>query len=293
MAYMRREFPQVSSSSRFTDPLKSSSTQSPGIKLDIGGVEEVYSGSLTYLEFISLVKKLWEESHPLIPVLPIGMNRESFITYKDDGSTNAIGTNSSAPSSSVAGIDSLDEFPAVIGYSLELRKSHTMEPKPRMRQNGMSNTITVYGQKFQNIIAFTVMSKAQMLQGTDSSTTRDDLDTAILCDQIIESFEDFMIEYTPILKAAGASELVYSRRLSDSEVSRDNKNVHKRTVTYMLTTEKTFAIRNERIEKIKVDIRTWMAYESSILSQKATPDYEDIEVDIVDLHMSTATPNYP
>jgi len=291
MVYTNREFPTSAVSQRWSDPLRSSHLQSPGIRLDIGGVEEIYSGSLTYLEFIGLVKKLWEESHPMIPMLPVGMNRESFIVYKDEGSSSVIGANSSAPSSGSIGVDSLDEFPAVIGYSLELRKAHTIEPKPRMRQNAMSNSITVYGQKFQNVVAFTVMSKAQTLQGTDAATTRDDLDTAILCDQIVESFEDFMIEYTPILKAAGASELVYSRRLSDSEVSRENKKIHKRTVTYMLTTEKTFAIRNERIERIKLDIRTWMAYENSIVNQKATPDFKDVEINIVDLNQ-TATPNY-
>lgn len=290
--YINREFPTTATSQRWHDPLGSSHLQSPGIQLDIGGVSEVYSGALTYLEFISLVKKLWEESHPMIPILPVGMNRESFITYKDSSSSAAtIGDISSAPSKDTAGVDSLDEFPAIIGYSLELRKAHTIEPKPRMRQNAISNTVTIYGQKFQNVIAFTVMSKSRILQGNDPSTTRDDLSTAILCDQIIESFEDFMIEYTPILKAAGASELVYSRRLSDSEVGRENKKIHKRTVTYMLTTEKTFAIRNERIEKIKLDIRTWMAYENSIINQKATPDYKDVEVSIVDLSQ-TATPNY-
>lgn len=289
MAYTNRDFPQNSTSERLADPFQSAHLQSPGVRLNINGVEELHSGALTYLQFVALVKKLWEESHPIIPILPVGMNRESFITYKDSGSTSKIGESSSAPSSTLTGVDSLDEFPAIIGYSLELRKAHTIEPKPRMRQNALSNSVTIYGQKFQNIVAFTVMSKARTLQGDDSSTTKDDLDTAILCDQIIESFEDFMIEFTPILKAAGASELVYSRRLSDSEVSRDNKNIHKRTVTYMLTTEKTFAIRNERIEKIKVDIRTWLAAQATAL-EPDTPDFSDVEVDIVDLYQS-ATPN--
>lgn len=287
MAYINRKFPVKSESNRWHDPLKNPHLQSPGIRLNVGGIEEIYSGSLSYIQFIGLVKKIWEESHPQIPILPIGMNRESFITYLDNGSTtDTIGYNSSAPDAVRA--NSIEVFPAVIGYSLELKKSHTIEPKPRMRQNVISNTVTIYGQKFQNVIGFTVMSQANILQGENSQTTRDDLDTAILCDQIIDAFEDFMLEYTPIFKAAGASDLVYSRRLSDSEINRDNKNIHKRTVTYMLTTEKTFAIRNDVIEKVKIDIRTWIANQKE--SAAATPNSEDVEIDIVDLFQS-ATPN--
>jgi hypothetical protein len=207
------------------------------------------------------VKKVWEESYPSIPIFPLGVNLDTF---------------------------SKNNF--VIVYALELRKAHTIDPKPRMRQNVMQNQFTISGQKFQNIISFSVMSKIGTLQGHDPSSVTDDVDVAIMCDQIIEAFEDFMLEYTPIFKAAGASELVYSRRLSDTEINREGKDIHKKTVTYMLTTEKTFAIRNERIEKISLDIRTWMAYESSIVNASATPNFKDIEVNIIDLNLS-ATPD--
>lgn len=279
MAYINRSFPILSNSIRSGESL-----QSPGYRrLDANGVEEVYSGNLTYLEFIALVKKLWEESYPTVPIFPLGVNKETIYTYSDPNISNN-GLDQVTPSPRLSG---LDEFPAIIGYSLELRKTHSIEPKPRMRQNILSNNVTIYGQKFQNVISFSVMSKVGTFQGSDSSTTRDDLDAAVLCDQIIEAFEDFMLEYTPIFKAAGASELVYSRRLSDSEMSRENKDLHKRVVTYMLTTEKTFAIRNERINKIAIDVRTWMAYEKEILQSLATPNYEDITINIVDLNQTT------
>lgn len=281
MAYINKDFPTNSYSTRYSELL-----QAPGYRrLDENGIEEIYSGSLTYLEFIALVKKLWEEGHSTIPLFPLNANREMFYSYSDNESSNKLDQISSAPK-----ITGLDEFPAIIGYALELRKTHTIEPKPRVRQNVMSNTVTIYGQKFQNIVSFTVMSKVGTFQAGNRTTTRDDLDAAVLCDQIAEAFEDFMLEYTPILKAAGASELVYSRRLSDSEVNRQTKDLHKRVITYMLTTEKTFAIKNERINKIAVDVRTWMAYEKELLNQPATPNYEDIEVNIVDL-FQTATPN--
>lgn len=286
MAYINRDFPSFSENLRYAYP----QLQAPGYRrLDKDGVEEVYSGNLSYLEFISLVKKMWEESYPAIPILPLSINRETSVTYKDNGGTDVTsGDLSSAPSSTYVG---LDEFPAIIGYHLELRKAHTTEPKPRMRQNVLSNTVTIYGQRFQNIVGFTVMSKVGTFQGSNGTTTRDDLDAAVLCDQVIEAFEDFMLEYTSIFKAAGASELVYSRRLSDSEINREGKDVHKRTVTYMLTTEKTFAMSNRRIDKIVVDARTWMAYEKQLLrDQLATPNYQGTTGNIIDL-FQTATPN--
>lgn len=279
MVYINRNFPILSNSIRSGESL-----QSPGYRrLDANGIEEIYSGNLTYLEFIALVKKLWEESYPTVPIFPLGVNKETIYTYSDPNvSNNGLDQITSSPR-----VSGLDEFPAIIGYSLELRKTHNIEPKPRMRQNILSNNVTIYGQKFQNIVSFSIMSKVGTFQGSDSSTTRDDLDAAVLCDQIIEAFEDFMLEYTPIFKAAGASELVYSRRLSDSEMSRENKDLHKRVVTYMLTTEKTFAIRNERINKIAIDVRTWMAYEKEILESLSTPNYEDVTINIVDLNQST------
>ncbi len=286
MASINRDFPSFSENLRYGYP----QLQAPGYRrLDQDGVEEVYSGNLSYLDFIGLVKKLWEESYPAIPILPLSVNRETSVTYKDNGGTDVTsGDLSSAPSSTYVG---LDEFPAIIGYHLELRKAHTTEPKTRMRQNVLSNTVTIYGQRFQNIVGFTVMSKVGTFQGSNGATTRDDLDAAVLCDQVIEAFEDFMLEYTSIFKSAGASELVYSRRLSDSEINREGKDVHKRTVTYMLTTEKTFAMSNRRIEQIVVDARTWMAYEKQLLrDQLATPNYEGTTGNIIDL-FQTATPN--
>jgi len=308
MVWLNRNFPTRSNSDRWYDPISQSALQAPGFRtLNSDGIEEVYSGTLTYLQFVTLVKKFWEESHPQIPVIPTSINRESFYSYKDDGISRSYGPNGSLTSKTVndpsiisgvtdlssapAGATTEINFPAVIAYALELRKAHSIEPKPRMRQNVLANSVTIYGQKFQNIVSFSVLSKVGTLQGDFSNSTRDDLDTAVLCDQIIEAFEDFMLEFTPIFKAAGASELVYSRRLSDSEINRDNKDIHKRTVTYMLTTEKTFAVRNERIEKIAIDARTWMAYESSIVNQASTPNYENIDINIVDLER-TATPNY-
>ena len=226
-------------------------------------------GNLTYLEFIAAVKSLWENGHPNYPIKATSSGENSFTWYNRD-------------------TGSYDSTNAIIVYSLELRKAHSIEPKPRMRQITNDN-VYVYGQRFQNIVSFTALAPVGTSYGNDPSSISDDHDNAYLVESLIEAFEDFMLEYTPIFKKIGASELVYSRRLSDSEVNRDQKDVHKRTVTYMLTTEKTFAAQSETIDKIVIDIRQYMAHEVEML-QNATPNYEDISINYIDLQ-NTATPS--
>lgn len=227
-------------------------------------------GNLTYLEFIAAVKSLWENGHPNYPVKSTSSGENSFTWYNPES-------------------NALENTDAIIVYSLELRKAHSVEPKPRMRQI-TNNNIYVYGQRFQNIVSFTAMSPVGKREGNNPLDVCDDHDNAYLAESLIEAFEDFMLEYTPIFKKIGASELVYSRRLSDSEVNRDQKDVHKRTVTYMLTTEKTFAAQAGTIEKIAIDVRQYMAYESEMLVP-ATPNYGDITINLIDLE-SPATPNH-
>jgi uncharacterized membrane protein len=102
-----------------------------------------------------------------------------------------------------------------------------------------------------------------------------------------------MLEYTPVFKALGASEFVYARRLSDEEINKDQTDIVKRTVTYMLTTEKLMAASVDKIEKIALDVRTYYAYEKSLVEQSqrmATPNLDNTEINIVDLYQS-ATPN--
>jgi hypothetical protein len=119
---------------------------------------------LSYLEFIAAVKKLWEDSHPGIPVVPI--QGPQFANYP------------------------------VITYSLDIRRPHSDEPKRKMREQytptGGTDIRTIYGQRFLSIVRFTVIDPLPKK-----------------ADAIIEAFEDFMVEYTPILKRLGASELTY------------------------------------------------------------------------------------
>jgi hypothetical protein len=213
------------------------------------------AGNLTYIEFISVVKLLWENLHPDIPIVP---------TQPAQYST----------------------YPCIV-YGLELRKAHTTEPKPRSRQV-MSNDKMVFGQKFQNVVSFTVTTK--MMGGADASNRYDGAEVA---DSLAEVFEDFMLEYTPVFKRLGASEFIYARRLADSEENKNNTDIIKRTITYMLTTEKLIVTSVGVIEQIAIDVRTHMAYEQELLydpDDGGTPNFDGTEINIIDLYQ-TSTPN--
>jgi hypothetical protein len=218
------------------------------------------AGNLSYLEFIAVVKLLWENIHPDIPVKP------------NHGGSYA-------------------SFPAII-YGLEIRKPHTVEPKPRSRQV-VENDHMIFGQRFQNVVSFTVITKADRAS-SESNLGEGRYVGAEVADALAEVFEDFMLEYTPVFKRLGASELVYARRLADSEETRSNIDIIKRTVTYLLTTEKLIQTSVSVIEKIAIDVRTAMSHEASlitspqeILYNKSTPDYSDTPIEIVDLYSAT------
>lgn len=259
-------FPNFSEWNRFPkNPL-----QAPGFtRVDKDGVEEIYSGALNYLEFVQIVKKMWEEMHPEIPIIPYNPNRDVSTSFDETITTTG--------SSNASGITPSAYPPITIGYALELRKPHTMDPKPRMRHQlkeySASESVTFYGQKFQNIVSFTGMVEVGTFFGENNDQTYDDADASVVIDQVIEEFENFMVEYTPIFKAAGASDLVYARRVSDTDLNKDGKDILQRQVMYMLTTEKTFAISNARIQKIAVDARAWL---KDIYA--ATPSYQVDEV---------------
>jgi hypothetical protein len=218
------------------------------------------AGNLSYLDFIAVVKLLWENIHPDIPVKP------------NHGGSYA-------------------SFPAII-YGLEIRKPHTVEPKPRSRQV-VENDHMIFGQRFQNVVSFTIITKADRAS-SESNLGEGRYVGAEVADALAEVFEDFMLEYTPVFKRLGASELVYARRLADSEETRSNIDIIKRTVTYLLTTEKLIQTSVSVIEKVALDVRTAMSYEANLiisrqeeLFNKSTPDYNNTPILIVDLNSAT------
>jgi hypothetical protein len=224
------------------------------------------AGNISYAEFIDIVKILWDRIYPDIDIVPVSSGKYA-------------------------------KYPC-ISYGIELKKAHNNEPKPKTRQFIKEVSQYIYGQRFQNIVAFTVMTRAEAGSiSADLPQEQQQVELnyvgAEVADRIIDLFEDFMLEYTPVFKALGASEFVYARRLSDEEINKDQIDTIKRTVTYMLTTEKLMAASVDKIEKIALDVRTYYAYEKNLVDQAqrmATPNFDDTEANIIDLYQS-ATPN--
>ena len=219
-------------------------------------------GNLTYLGFIEVVKMLWENSYPDIPIVATFGGK--FASYP------------------------------CIAYGLELKRAHNQEPKMRYRDKALGEDGKYYiieGQRFQNVVSFTVMVEANAGQ---LSGDQQRYAGAEVADRVMEIFEDFMLEYTPVFKRLVASELVYARRVSDTETNMDQTDIVKRTVTYLLTTEKIHVSAVDKIESIVADIRQWVSYEKDLIEQAAaTPSSyynPDMNLSIVDLFQS-ATPN--
>lgn len=217
-------------------------------------------GNLNYLEFIQVVKLLWENSYPDIPI--VATFGGAFASYP------------------------------CIAYGMELKRAHNQEPKMRYRDKALGDDGKYYiieGQRFQNVISFTIIVQADAAKADGDQYGYVGAEVA---DRVMERFEDFMLEYTAVFKKLGASEFVYARRVSDTETNMDQTDVVKRTVLYLLTTEKLSVTPVEKIEKISLDVRQYLA------SQPATPIYDlnrivykdRNETRLVDLFQS-ATPN--
>lgn len=167
-------------------------------------------GNLTYIQFIKLVKNLWAQAHPDIPIIPTGDDERAV-------------------------------YPSIM-YGLELRKSHASDPKMRFREmvyDADKQPYLVSGQKFDNVVSFTAITEKE----------------PELAEEVIEVFEDFMIEMTPIFKEMGVSEILYSRRYADSEESRAGEGVVKRKVAYLVRLEKIVSVKKETINNILIQAR--------------------------------------
>ena len=89
------------------------------------------SGNLTYLEFVTLVKEMWESVNPDIPIVPT--QGKNFAQYP------------------------------CISYGLEYRKTVANESKPKIRPQFLSpeyNDQIIRGQRYENYVSFMVHTEA-------------------------------------------------------------------------------------------------------------------------------------
>lgn len=172
------------------------------------------AGNLSYLDFIRVVERIWNEAHPEIPFVAAGLPVDS-------------------------------KYPCVV-YSLANRVSFKNEVKPRLRERivdeeNPGETLLVYGQKFVNYVKFTVYDKIEP-------------NGALVAEELIEEFEDFMIRYTPIFSQLGLNDFVYERRLADDEEAREGEGIVKRSVVYRVTTEKLSQAKVGNLEAVWLNI---------------------------------------
>jgi len=169
-------------------------------------------GNLDYRQFITLVKNLWKEVHPDIPIRPVQSQQYS-------------------------------KYPVIV-YGLELRKPMNAEPKKRFRtlqhQVDEEHHLRITAQRFDNVVTFTVITE----------------NNPDMCEAIIETFEDFMAEYTPVFKQYGVSEFLYVRRLPDRENTRPDEDVEERSVAYQVTLEKIIVTELDKLNEIVIRATT-------------------------------------
>lgn len=190
-------------------------------------------GNLTYLDFIRLLSALWGQAHPEIPLYATGPI--VFPTY-----------------------------PCIV-YSLEIRRPFENEPKFKERETirtaADEDDVRIYGQRFNNIVAF-------------QAITREDPQVV---EELIETFEDFMIEYTSIFKQLGLSEIVYAQRMPDGMDHREGRSVIHRTVTYKIVTEKLIQSSAWKMKHILIEAQKFITNQPSELDpddpslEQATP----------------------
>jgi hypothetical protein len=193
--------------------------------------------NLSYLQFIALLKKLWEDGNPLVPFKPVQSQSYAFTTSNPEFDAGQI--------ESPENIKNID-LDCMMVYSLELRKPNANEPKMRVREEIVTDgdvNYLVQGQRFENLIIFSALSKG----GPE------------IAEAVIESFEDFMLEHTPVFKKLGVSEILYSRRTPDNEQSRFAEDIDKRSVAYIVVIEKLRSTEIAKIEEITLNVRQFLA----------------------------------
>jgi hypothetical protein len=128
-------------------------------------------------------------------------------------------------------------------YALESRVPKEGDTKPRHRQkmahpDDPKKVIHIWGQTFQNIISFSAVHKNPRV-----------------AEEIIEHFEDTIIELTPVFIELGLQGLFYARRTADTDQKRFGQDVCVRTLRYMAFTEKLLPIEQDKLETVVGEAR--------------------------------------
>lgn len=123
-------------------------------------------------------------------------------------------------------------------YSLETRRTHNNNSKPKVHQvvdhpTEQNKKLVIYIQSFDNIIKFSCIHKDPRI-----------------AEELVEAFEDFMLEVTPIFVKLGIDQCIYNRRLPDQHEVRTGDDIASRTVSYLVITQKIVHVDVKKLEEV-------------------------------------------
>lgn len=159
-----------------------------------------------------------------------------------------------------------------IVYALDNRKPAADNSKKRIREitdaiDVESKKVMIFTQTFNNLISFTAIHK-----------------DPIIAEELIEAFEDFIIEVTPILLRNGAQSVHYARRTHDEHKQRYGEDVAARVIIYDIQLQKVLIAEISALEEISVRAQNYVQFILDNTDQ-ATPNITTIIYD------NYATPN--
>jgi hypothetical protein len=159
-------------------------------------------------------------------------------------------------------------------YALTARRPMANDAKARFHRQGPD--LNIFRQSFENIVKF--------------SAVHIDPQTA---EQIIDNFENFMIEATPYIMSKGIQNVFYGGRLADDAENRIGEDVSVHSIQYSLLTQKLLVYRTARLEHIYARFEIIDRELDYDQTDPATPDSPATPPsDVVLLHMEYgATPN--
>lgn len=161
---------------------------------------------------------------------------------------------------------------AYIIYSLEDKKPKANHPKPKLYEikqdvNDPSKKVAVFIENFNIMVKFTAIHKNPRV-----------------AEELIEEFENFIIEMTPVLRMNGLESLLYARRLSDSHESRYGDDISSRSIAYMIGVQKMLTTDVTILDSVSIQIQAVLNGDATP-SYSATPSY-DIHASLLDNYTS-------
>lgn len=146
-------------------------------------------------------------------------------------------------------------------YSLEDKKPRANNPRPRLYDTqedpeDPKKKIAIFIENFNIIVQFTALHKDPRI-----------------AEELIEEFENFILEITPSLRMNGLESISYVRRMPDSHQTRFGDDISARAIAYMIGVQKILVTDMNVLEEVSIAVQ-------AIVNNHATPSY------------SSATPSY-